>query len=263
MNDQLLEVNGVNLSVKSNSDAMEALRLAMQQRGSGEGGGAGAPRPGFIRVVVGRRPGLAPSTPGSDAPASPEDGSAELRISVSDSAGLPPSAAGGDAAPSGATKTQSAAASDTLTPARNPVLDRVAGVSSGSGDAGGGIRNLSYMRATHDSMLESFATEPGSPQSKQDSNDTPTSAFTNVPKKPLTSTPASTSVLNSFGSSAQLTSSEITTGDVIQIDETTTYQVKMVSTLHSTGQRCFTKLFHISSFEPLCVDYLSQCENEW
>ncbi len=67
INDQLLEVNGVNLAEKSNSDAMEALRLAMQRDGT---------RPGFIHVVVGRRPGLALSSPGTP--------TTELRISVTD-----------------------------------------------------------------------------------------------------------------------------------------------------------------------------------
>ena len=69
VNDQLLEINGEDLDNKSNADAMETLRLAMQREGNERG---------CIRVVIGRRPGLEVVTPGT--PNTPR----ELRISLAD-----------------------------------------------------------------------------------------------------------------------------------------------------------------------------------
>ena len=231
INDQLLEVNGENLSEKSNADAMETLRHAMQREGNDTG---------FIRVVVGRRPGLAVVTPST--PTTPR----ELRISMADPAdshnetiqppGLPPSGrdpgAGGDSKTVNGAQPKAASKNETKK-LRNPTVDRIAG-----GD-GGGIRNLSYMRATHDSILDSFA-EPASPAKSEKDTHVPKSTCSVT--TPFTSTPTSSSALNTFGSSAKLSSSKgglTSTGDVIQIDETTTYQVKMVDTLNSTGSRCF------------------------
>ena len=230
INDQLLEVNDENLSEKSNADAMEALRHAMQKEGNGSG---------FLRVVIGRRPGLAVVTPST--PTTPR----ELRISMADPAdshnetlppsGLPPMGrdlgAGGDSKTVNGAQPKAANKNET-NKLRNPSLDRVAG-----GD-GGGIRNLSYMRATHDSMLDSFV-EPASPAKSEKDTKVPKPTSSSTTTQPLTSTPTSSSALNTFGSSAKLTSSQgglTSTGDVIQIDETTTYQVKMVDTLTAQGQ---------------------------
>lgn len=248
-------MNGENLTDKSNADAMEALRLAMQKEGN---------ETGFIRVLIGRRPGLAVVTPST--PTTPR----ELRISMADPAdshndtfipptaaagGLPPSGAGGDGARTDASQPKAAHKPSDTNRLRNPVLDRVSartGAESGSGEGdAGGIRNLSYMRATHDSMLDSFADSASPAKSEKDVATPPTTIIkkTIVPKPatsssstapPLTSTPTA-SALNSFGSSAKLAPSSsqqgvMTTGDVIRIDETTTYQVKMVYTLKAQGQ---------------------------
>ena len=250
INDQLLEVNGENLVEKSNADAMEALRNAMQKEGN---------QSGFIHVVVGRRPGLAVVTPST--PSTPR----ELRISMVDPAdsrketlppglppGLPPSGrdpgAGGDCSTVNGAESKATSKNETNR-LRNPMLD-VAG-----GDGGSGIRNLSYMRATHDSMLDSFA-ESGSPAQLEKDTVVPEPTSSSSSSLPFTSTPTSSQALNTFGSSAKLISSQavMSTGDIIRIDETTTYQVKMVFILHSTGaagasSSCLFDVISLVTFE--------------
>ena len=227
VNDQLLEVNGENLSEKSNADAMETLRLAMQREGNERG---------FIRVVVGRRPGLEVLTPTT--PSTPR----ELRISLADPAdsfsetirpnlppGLPP--AGRELGPGGDSKTVNGAqlkatSKNETNRLRNPVLDQVA-----SSDTGG-LRNLSYVRATHESMLDSYV-EPASPAKSEADVKTPKAQVSGA-TPPLTSTPTTTSAFKPTDSSAS-----VVTGNVIRIDETTTYQVKMVDRCTARGSRFF------------------------
>ena len=106
----------------------------------------------------------------------------------------------------------------------------------------GGIRNLSYMRATHDSILDSFV-EPASPAKSERDTKQP-----KVETPPLTSTPTTSSAFKPTGSSAHVPmSAGVTTGEVIQIDETTTYQVKMVHRYTARATRCFQ--IDLSSFQ--------------
>ena len=234
VNDQLLEVNGENLGDKSNADAMETLRLAMQREGNERG---------CIRVVIGRRPGLEVTTPST--PSTPR----ELRISLADPTdshnesvlpsvrpGLPPT--GRDLGAGGDNRTGSSAQprepnKNETNRLRNPVLNKATSSDSG------GIRNLSYMRATHDSMLESFV-EPASPAKSERDAKGPKGGTALSTTPPLTSTPTTSSAFNPIGSSGHApTLAGVTTGEVIQIDETTTYQVKMVHRYTARGIRCF------------------------
>ncbi len=215
----------MNLAEKSNADAMEALRHAMQLEGK---------RPGCIHVVIGRREGLTPVT----TPSTPGLTPRELRISMADPAdsthtripstssdGLPPKGrdlgAGGDnksniAQPKAAIRN----AQNETNKLRNPALDRI-NIGSRSTDreeSGGRIHNLSYMKATHDSMMDSFADTPASPAKSENLN-VPNSA-----KKPL----------NSFGSATMLSTSQKTGLSTVVIDGAT-YQVKMVHILQHRG----------------------------
>lgn len=144
MNDQLLEVNEVSLINRTNTEAMDLLRNAMQIEG---------PVPGSINIKVARRIG-APSPSPFTSPGTEETSwgfptGKELNNNDSldnndhvtnDGRGTPLRTANGDVM--GNFKSP------------NMFLDRII--------AGNGLRNESYTRATHDSYVES----PGLPGRK-------------------------------------------------------------------------------------------------
>ena len=119
VNDQLLEVNDQLLATKTNAEAMEVLRQAMHKEG---------PTPGYIKLAVARR--MPASMPLVD------NAPYELRVSHSEPPHEPHN------------HLDSAEVEEITTRGkfRNPALDRV-------GSEAHQLRNESYQRATHDSMM--------------------------------------------------------------------------------------------------------------
>ena len=132
-----MEVNGESLVGKSNAVAMEILRSAMQKEG---------PKPGHIHLMIARRKALPPPIAVQPIPR-------ELRVSSSD---IPDGAyvkISGQMTPGeGPDGVRIELPSDGnnidyIQPPKNMALDRLK-------DPASSIRNTSYMRATHESMLD-------------------------------------------------------------------------------------------------------------
>ena len=139
MNDQLVQVNKESLLSKTNADAMETLRKAMQNEG---------PTPGHIKIVVARRVGAGTTSPhavprgGESTPNNNnnEDGNASSSRTNSDVSDnnvihfYKENNNGVDRTPNGQVMN------------RNPVLDRI---------TGNGLRKENYQRGNDESLNDS------------------------------------------------------------------------------------------------------------
>lgn len=145
-NDQLLQVNGVSLQGRSNTEAMEALRRAVHQEG---------PRPGHITLTVARR--VRPASRDREAEGQADDSNTTVRLG-----------SGADASGSSYANDHSAGSSDQS----GSTVIFVSG--SGSTNGTGELRNESYYRATHETwnasqLHESLRAGPGRRQHSQSS----------------------------------------------------------------------------------------------
>ena len=149
MNDQLIEVNGEALLSKSNAAAMETLRRAMQKD---------LPHSGHIHLVIARRPRQRGNRDSRLHTSTDSSSYQDVRISMSEIPTEGSSCSGSVVSEEGITGlTAQEREGEHHRQLSNPAIDRLRGVAQTNG---AGLRNTSYQRATHDSMMDESEDTP-------------------------------------------------------------------------------------------------------